>query len=102
MMAGGVRHGDLFTITLPAHAVATAREHSWRYDWIMTVISAMKEIEAAGKDIVVPVDFATADPSAPIAVEGHIVIKSYESGGEILRFENGAWCIAGRQPETIQ
>lgn len=94
---GMLGRDGLFTITLPAHEKATDREHSWRMDWIKSVAAARESIDVAGDELVVSIDFATGPPQNP-GKDGAVVIKSYESGGEILRFESGAWQLVGRQP----
>ncbi len=103
MMGGGAQRGDLFVVTLPAHLKAAHRRHSWHWEWVKNVVTAMSEMAAIGQRIVAPIEFATNTPRKT-AEEGAVVVKSYESGGEILRFKDGAWTVAGHQPirETIQ
>ena len=103
--ATGMRHEELFTITIPAHESAINREHSWQYEWVKSVAQVWDNLRDVGRedDIVVTVDFATGPPQEP-RTEGSIVIKSYQSGGEILRIQNGEWHLVGHQPpqETMQ
>lgn len=81
--------------------------HSWDHEWIKHSIRAHDGRIACACTEILPdsecsdgphaVDFAMGHPQMP-SKEGNIVVASYESGGEILRFLNGAWKVIGHQP----
>lgn len=85
--------------------------HSWAHEWVRAVIRAYGERDkgllACACTEILPgiectggphaIDFALGHPGQP-SKEGSIVVASYESGGEVLRFSGEAWKVVGYQP----
>ena len=118
--ASGVLSEDgYWTITLDEHLALHNREHTWRHDWILATIKAIDArskkpngtCNACACRVIFPdnvrcrgggrIGFATDHPEYD-GKEGSVVVVSYQSGGQVLRFESGAWRVVAMQPPRTQ